>query len=96
MTHTTPAAHKKFCRDFKKRVNTSRECAKCGALRMYGHGCAHCGAFVLSLLEFGDAMKLAHEKMTPEEREAIKKRTRASVIWEKGVAHRPYDLERVN
>jgi hypothetical protein len=90
----TADAYKKFNRDSTRGI--SRECARCGALRLYGHACAHCGAFILTLKEFGDALKMSFEQMTPEQQQTIKNRTRASVIWEKEVAHRPYDLERLN
>ena len=90
------ADFKKWKRDFKKRVGTTRECAGCGAQRLYGHGCIHCKAMGFDMLELGDAFRIAFDKMTPEERKTLKNRTRASVIWSEEVPNRPYDCERIN
>jgi len=90
------ADFKKWRRDFKKRVGTTRECAGCGAQRLYGHGCTHCKAMGFDMLELGDAFRIAFDKMTPEERTAMKKRTRSSVIWDKENPTRPYHSESIN
>lgn len=64
----TEEAYEKFERDFETRRSTLRTCSKCGKDRQYGHGCTHCGAMIMDLLEFGDAMKISFEAMTPEQK----------------------------
>jgi len=93
MCRLTEADHKKWRRDFRKRVGTSRECCVCGSLRFYGCGCTHCKSMGFDTLELADAFRIAFDKMTPQERKAMRARTRASVIWEKDNPRRPYHAE---
>jgi len=100
VTVITQEAYEKFEREFSERRNTTRTCSKCGAERQYGHGCVKCGAMMMDILEFGDAIRIMFEKMTPEEKERFRQETMrkvhyelAKTAWEKDNPGRPYDSE---
>lgn len=71
MTIMNAAAYRQWRANSKDRVGKSRECSHCGALRLYGHGCTHCGAMAMTMLEFGDAIRIS--AATPEWKAAVKK-----------------------
>lgn len=57
MTIRTKEMQVKFEKNFEKRRKTSRECSDCGALRLYGHGCTHCGKISAPMIELQAARK---------------------------------------